>query len=94
MKRQSPPAEGELTEEKPVNVHAHSRDSLAYARHLPANPRRGRRPANEAAKLSSGGRIDRGKASERPRAFAGFVGPRNDIGSRRGFGSAKDAARR
>ena len=31
MKRQSFPAEGELTEEKPVNVHVDSRDSLVYA---------------------------------------------------------------
>ena len=30
MKRQSFPAEGELTEEKLVNVHAHSRDSSAH----------------------------------------------------------------
>ena len=31
MKRQSTPAGGELTEEKPVNVQAHSRNSLAHA---------------------------------------------------------------
>ena len=31
MERQSPSAEGELTEEKPVNVHAHSWDSSADA---------------------------------------------------------------
>ena len=31
MKRQSLPAGGEMTEEKPVNVQAHSRNSLAHA---------------------------------------------------------------
>ena len=35
MERQSPSAEGELTEEKPVNVHAHSRDSWAHEATLP-----------------------------------------------------------
>ena len=95
MERQSPPAEGALTEEKPVNVHAHSWDSSADEATFAREPSaRGRRPVNGAAKPFSGGRIDRGKASERPRAFAGFVGPRNDIGSRRGFGSAKDAVHR
>ena len=38
MKRQSFPAEGELTEEKLVNVHAHSRDSRAHEATLAREP--------------------------------------------------------
>ena len=80
MKRQSPPAEGEITEEKPVNVHAHSWDSLADTATFAREPTAlGRRTENGAAKPSSGGSIDRGKASECPCAFAGFVGLRGDI---------------
>ena len=50
MKRQSFPAEGELTEEKLVNVHAHSRDSSAHEATLAHDPQRDRRPVNEAVK--------------------------------------------
>ena len=57
------------------------------------NPQRGRRPVNEAAKHPSGGRTYRGRAGECPRRFAGFAGLQSDIGSRRGFGSAKGAVR-
>jgi len=64
MKRQSFPAEGELTEEKLVNVHAHSRDSSAHETTLAHDPQRGRRPENGAVKHPSRGRIDREKANE------------------------------
>lgn len=80
MKRQSPPAEGEITEEKPVNVHAHSWDSLADTATFAREPTaRKRRPVNEAVKHPRGGRTYRGRADECPRTFAGFVGPRSDI---------------
>ena len=94
MKRQSFPAEGKMTEEKPTNVHAHSRDSLADTATFAREPTaRKRRPVNEAVKHPRGGRTYRGRAGECPRTFAGFAGLRNDIGSRRGFYLAKDAVR-
>lgn len=94
MKRQSPPAEGEITEEKPVNVHAHSWDSLADTATFAREPTaRKRRPVNEAVKHTNGKRNYREKARECPRTFGGFVSPRSDIGSGRGFCLAKGAVR-
>ena len=61
--------------------------------HWSANPRRGRKPVNEAVKHPRGGRTYRGRANECPRTFAGFVNPRSDIGPRRGFCLAKNAVR-
>ena len=48
--------------------------------HWSENPRRGRKPVNEAVKHPSGGRTYRGRANECPRTFAGSVCPRSDIG--------------